>query len=348
MKRHLVLLLAIALILALPACGMLETATNSASAADPGQLVIYSGRSESLVQPLIDQFSEATGIDVQVRYGSTSELAGLLLEEGRNSPADIFYAQDPGGIGAVSKAGLFTALPQELLDRVPPRFAAPGGDWVGVSGRARTVVYNTAEIPDPATQLPDDLMGFTEPQWNGRIGWAPTNGSFQAMVTAMRSVWGEEQTRVWLQGFQANNPVVYPGNTPIVEAIGNGEVAVGLVNHYYLHRFLAEQGETFTARNYFLPGGGPGSLIMVSGAGMLDSAQSKDNALRFLQFLLSAPGQQYFTSQTFEYPVVEGVELAPFLPPLETLEADAVDIDVADLADLEGTLALLTELGIIE
>ena len=350
MKVSLLMLLALAWVLA--GCGS-ETPgaaveTETIAEADPGRLVIYSGRSESLVQPIIDQFAAATGIDVQVRYGDTSELAGLLLEEGENSPADIFYAQDPGGIGAVSDAGLFADLPQDLLSKVPERFASPDGDWVGISGRARTVVYNTDAITDPKSQLPDDLMGFTAPEWNGRIGWAPTNGSFQAMVTAMRSAWGEEQTRVWLEGIQANNPVVYPKNTPIVDAVGSGEVAVGFVNHYYLYRFLTEQGESFAARNYFLPGGGPGSLIMVSGAGILHTAENAENAARFIEFLLSVPGQQYFASQTFEYPVIEGVQTVTNLPSLEELDAAAIDIDLGDLSDLAGTQALLIDLGIIE
>lgn len=316
--------------------------------ADAGQLVIYSGRSESLVQPIIDQFEQATNIDVNVRYGSTSEMAGVLLEEGANSPADVFYAQDPGGLGAVQAAGLLASLPEELLGRVPARFVSEEGDWLGISGRARTVVYNTDAIENPQTTLPDDMFGFVDAQWDGRIGWAPTNGSFQAMVTAMRATWGEEKTREWLQGIQANNPLVYPSNTPIVAGVAAGEVDVGFVNHYYLHRFLAEEGEAFAARNYFLPGGGPGSLIMVSGAGILQEADNRDNAERFLSFLLSVPGQQYFASQTFEYPVLEGVAVSSMLPSLEELDALAIDIPLADLADLQGTQDLLLELGIIE
>lgn len=318
-----------------------------AEVADPGTLIIYSGRSESLVQPIIDQFAAATGIDVQVRYGSTSEMAGVLLEEGANSPADIFYAQDPGGLGAVQQAGLLQPLPAEIVAQVSPRFVAEDGSWTGISGRARVVVYNTNTITDPATQLPDDLWGFTEPAWNGRIGWAPSNGSFQAMVTAMRAVWGEEQTREWLQGIQANNPRVFEGNTPIVEAVANGEVAVGFVNHYYLYRFLNEQGEAFAARNYFLPSGGPGSLLMVSGAGILTGADNGANAERFIAFLLSAPGQQYFAAQTFEYPVIEGVR-SEATPSLAELDELALDISLTDLADLEGTQDMLIDLGIIE
>lgn len=319
-----------------------------AGAGESGNLVIYSGRSDSLVQPIIDQFAIATGINVEVRYGSTSEIAGVLLEEGENSPADIFYAQDPGGLGAISAAGLLAALPEATLAQVPDRFASEDSTWVGISGRARVVVYNTNLITDPANELPTDIFDFVEPEWNGRIGWAPGNGSFQAMVTAMRASWGEAKTREWLEGIQANNPVVYPKNTPIVAGVAAEEVTVGFVNHYYLYRFLAEEGESFPARNQFLSGSGPGSLIMVSGAGILNSAPNAENAQRFIDFLLSLPAQQYFAAQTFEYPVVEGVSIESGLSPLADLDAAALNISLADLSDLEGTQDLLLEFGIIE
>jgi iron(III) transport system substrate-binding protein len=321
---------------------------GAAPAGVSDELVIYSGRRESLVEPIIDQFRQATGIDVQVRYGGTAELAGVLLEEGANSPADVFYAQDPGGLGAVQAAGLLAQLPDEILALVPARFASPAGEWVGISGRARTVVYNTEAIADPAAELPDDLWGFTAPEWAGRLGWAPTNGSFQAMVTAMRAAWGDERTAEWLLAIEANDPVVYDSNTPIVAAAGSGEIEAGLVNHYYLYRFLAEDGQDFGARNYFLPGGGPGSLIMVSGAGILKSAANPENAQKLIDFLLSVPGQQYFAAQTVEYPLVEGVSTAAGLPPLAELDEVALDIDLAQLADLAGTQAMLLDLGIID
>lgn len=313
-----------------------------------GDLVIYSGRSESLVQPIIDRFAAETGINVQVRYGSTSEMAGVLLEEGENSPADVFYAQDPGGLGAIANAGMFATLPEATIAQVPDRFAPEDNNWVGISGRARVVVYNTSAITDPAAELPEDIFDFVGEEWNGRIGWAPSNGSFQAMVTAMRAVWGEEKTRDWLTGIQANNPVVYSGNTPIVSGVAAGEVDVGFVNHYYLYRFLAEEGEGFAARNQFLPGGGPGSLIMVSGAGILNSAPNAENAQRFIDYLLSVEAQQYFADETFEYPVVAGVAINPSLPDLSELDAVALSISMNDLDDLEGTQDMLLELGIIE
>lgn len=326
-----------------------EPAQTASGQEESKKLVIYSGRSESLIQPIIDQFEAATGIKASVRYGSTAELTSVLLEEGANSPADVFYAQDPGGLGAVQAAGLLQPLPDSVLSLAPERFRATDGTWVGISGRARVVVYNTDAITDPATQLPADIYDFVDPAWNGRLGWAPSNASFQAMVTAMRKTWGEEKTRAWLEGIQANNPMVFESNTPIVEAVGAGEIDAGFVNHYYLYRFLSEQGESFAARNYFLPGGGPGSLILVSGAGILNSARNADNAQRFIEFLLSVPGQQYFATQTFEYPVLQdGVDLPASLPPMADLETEAIHISLADLADLQGTQDMLIDLGIIE
>lgn len=304
-------------------------------------LIIYSGRSESLVAPVIEMFKEETGINAEVRYGGTAEMAATLLEEGANSPADVFWAQDPGGLGAVAAAGLFEVLPENILNPVPENFRSPDGAWVGITGRARVVVYNT-ELVEPEN-LPDDLWGFTDPAWEGKIGWAPTNGSFQVMVTAMRQIWGEERTAEWLTGILANNPVIYENNTGIVAAVGAGEVEVGFVNHYYLYRFLAEEGESFTARNVFLPSGGPGSLVMTAGAGVLASSENKESAEAFLQFLLSEKAQQYFANETFEYPMLASVPLPSELAPLETL--NNLQIDLADLDDLAGTVSLLQTTG---
>jgi len=333
-KLFLVMIAVLGLVL-LTACGTNQSETQNK------KLTMYSGRSESLVGPIIEQFESATGIEVEVRYGGTAEMAATLLEEGENSPADIFWAQDPGGLGAVAEAGMMAAIPQDTLDRVPERFRSPEGTWVGISGRARVIVYNTDAL-DP-DQLPDDLWGFTDPEWKGRIGWAPTNGSFQVMVTAMRQIWGEAETRRWLEGILANEPVVYEKNTPTVAAVGANEVQVGLVNHYYLYRFIQEEGEEFPARNYFLPGGGPGSLVMVSGAGIIETGQNRENAERLLNFMLSQVAQHYFATQTYEYPLVEGVKTPRELTPLS--ELNNVQIDLADLADLQGTVELLSEVG---
>ena len=311
---------------------------------DPGSLVIYSGRSESLVEPIIEQFEEVTGINVAVKYGSTGEIAATILEEGQNSPADVFFAQDPGGLGEVANAGMFETLPTSITEKVPTWARSPESQWVGISGRGRVVVYNTDNLTED--QIPTSMEDFTKPEWKDRIGWAPTNGSFQAMVTAMRVVWGEDKTREWLLGIQANEPKVYPKNTPTVAAAAAGEVDVGFVNHYYLHRFLAEQGEDFPARNYHVTGGGPGGIVLVAGGGILKTAENKDNAERFFNFMLSRVVQQYFSGQTYEYPLVDGVNTNRILTPLE--EINNPDIDMASLDDLAGTQTLLRDLGILQ
>jgi len=314
---------------------------NPVVAQNSDELIVYSGRSESLVDPIIQQFAAATGINVSVRYGGTSELAATLLEEGNLTPADVFFAQDPGGLGAVE--GLFSELPESITSLVPEFARSNENLWIGLSGRARTVVYNTDELTE--ADLPDDIFDFIDPEWDGRIGWAPTNASFQTMVTGMRVIWGEEKTREWLEGIQANNPIVFPKNTPIVEAAGNGEISVGFVNHYYLFRFLAEAGESFPARNYHPRAGGPGALVMVAGAGVLSSSDNEQTAHQFINFMLSEVAQAYFANQTFEYPLVDGVLTNNLLVPLADINRP--EINLSDLDDLEGTQNLLREVGIL-
>ncbi len=328
-----VLLAVLLIFAAAPACG--------GDGSGPGSLVIYSGRSETLVDPIIQQFANATGIDVKVKYAGTAALAATLREEGDRTPADLFFAQDPSGLGAVED--LLAPLPQHLLDLTPAWAQSERGRWVGISGRARVLVYNTRLLTE--ADLPDDLMGLTDPRWKGRLGWAPTNGSFQAMVTAMRSLMGEATTREWLEGMQANEPKVFPKNTPQVAAAATREIEIGLVNHYYLHRFLAEQGDSFEARNYHLRAGGPGAMVMVSGAGILSTTENREAAERFVEFMLSLVGQQYFASQTFEYPLVEGVTTHQALLPLAEINNPGVAPE--DLEDLEGTQDLLRSIGII-
>ncbi|MCH7787272.1 MAG: iron ABC transporter substrate-binding protein [Chloroflexi bacterium] len=320
-------------------------ACSSASDEDEessGSLVVYSGRSETLVGPIIEQFKEVTGIDVSVKYGGTSAIAATLLEEGSNSPADVFFAQDPGGLGAVNQ--MLSELPDDLLEIVPSWARSPEGKWVGISGRARVITFNTDNLSQD--DLPGSILSFTDPKWKGRIGWAPGNASFQTMVTAMRVMWGEDKTMEWLQGIQANEPKVYPKNTPAVAATAAGEIDVAFVNHYYLYRFIQENGEDFAARNYYLTEGGPGSLIMVAGAGILETSENKDNAEKFLRFMLSTVAQQYFAGQTYEYPLVDGVNTSRLLTPLD--EINNPQIDMASLGDIKGTQSLLRELGILQ
>jgi iron(III) transport system substrate-binding protein len=310
---------------------------------EEGSLIVYSGREEALVGDVIEQFEEQSGVDVQVRYGDTAELGATILEEGQNSPADVFFAQDPGALGAVADAGALRELPQGILERVPERFRSPEGNWVGTSGRARVVAYNTEALSEE--DLPDSILDFTDPEWRGRIGWAPTNGSFQAFVTALREIEGEAAAREWLLGIEENEPLAYPDNSATLEAVASGEVEVGFVNHYYLYRALEEQGGDFGARNYNFPRGDVGNLVIVAGAGVLNTADNPGAAESFVEYLLSQEAQQYFADETFEYPLIEGVYTAEGLPPLSDIESP--DVDLGNLDDLQGTLELLRRTGVL-
>jgi len=319
-------------------------AAAESQAGDSGKLVIYSGRSESLVGPLIEQFSAATGIDAEVRYGGTPEMAATILEEGENSPADVFFGQDAGSLGALAQAGRLRQLPDEILNAVDTRFRSPDGEWVGASGRARVLVYNTDRLQE--SDLPESVLGLTEPKWRGQVGWAPTNASFQSFVTAMRQINGEEVTRQWLEDMIANDVQTYEGNAPIVEAVGKGEILAGLVNHYYLYRFLAEQGESFPARNFYFPDGGADALINIAGAGIVNTSKNQTAAEAFVAYLLSPEAQQYFANETSEYPLVAGIEVNPLLTPIR--ELNPPPIDLGNLSDLQMTIELLQDVGALQ
>ena len=314
------------------------------SLASAQSLTLYSGRGEALVQPIVERFTAETGIEVSVRYGGTAELAVLILEEGRASPADVFWGQDAGALGALSQAGRLSPLPEELTAGLPGIYTSRGGLWVATSGRARVLAYSperSVETPWPAT-----VFDLTEPQYRGRVAWAPTNGSFQAFVTAMRVVHGETATEAWLRGMIANDVQAYRNNTTQVEAIAAGEVDYALVNNYYLLRFLANDPAYPVAQGFF-GNGDVGNLVNVAGAGIVDTSDDREAAEAFLSFMLQEDSQEYFTNVVFEYPVVPGVEPAGALASFDALLAASPDVDLDVLEDLEGTLELLREVGLL-
>ena len=316
-------------------------ATTGCGGDSDGPLTIYSGREEELVAPLFEMFTEETGIEVEVRYGDSAELAATIAEEGGASPADLFWAQDPGSLGSVESQ--LAELPQEILDRVDTRFRDTEGRWVATSGRSRVIVYNTDALSED--EVPDSVFDLTDPKWEGRIGMAPTNASFQAFVTAMRLSEGDEKTRRWLLDLKKNDPKEYEKNTPIVEAAAAGEIDVGLVNHYYLYLVNEEQPGAPIA-NHFLAPGDPGALVSVAGAAVLASSDQEDSAERFVGFLLSDEAQRFYVDEAeeAEYPLVEGIEPKEGLPPLEELEGPDVDLTSFG-AEHEATIELLRETG---
>ncbi len=321
------------------ACG-----SGTGSGSGGADLTLYSGRAENLVAPVLERFRNDTGIDLEVRYAGSSELAAQLAEEGDRSPADVFLSQDAGALGSLARRSLLAVAPAEALALVDSRFRARDNTWVGVTGRARVIVFDPRQVPEE--EVPDTVFALTDARWKGRIGFAPTNASFQSFVTAMRVQVGDDRTRQWLLGLKANQPVAYEGNAPIVRAANDGQIALGLVNHYYLHELIDELGrDKVVARNHFPTGGDPGALVNVAGVGILKSTDHPAEAARLVSYLLSPPAQEFFAEETSEYPLVDGVAPPSDAPPLSSIESP--DIDLADLAGLDQTLALLREVGLL-
>ncbi|MBB1034253.1 iron ABC transporter substrate-binding protein [Dietzia sp. CQ4] len=340
MRRRLAAIAAAgSLVVGLAAC------TTDGAGDDSDALVVYSGRSENLVGPLLAQIEENTGIDLEVRYASTPEMAAQIAEEGEASPADIFFSQDAGALGALSKEGLLTRLDEATVAQVPAEYRATDGTWVATSLRARVLVYDSEVLEE--SEVPDTIDALTEPEWRGKVGYAPTNASFQSFVTGLRVDRGDEAAEQWLRDFLANEPRTYDNNVALLEAADTGEVELGLTNHYYWYNTAQEKGEeNMRAGVHYLTKGDPGALVNVAGVGVLASTDRPEDALRLVEELLGEQAQLYFLEEDSEYPVVPGITSeAVGLPPLETLGGP--DIDLGDLDGLEQTQQMLTRVGMI-
>jgi iron(III) transport system substrate-binding protein len=312
---------------------------------EPADLVIYSGRSESLVGEIIADFEESSGLKVEVRYGDTAEMTAQVLEEGDQSKADVFFSQDGGALGALSNEGILRELPEDLVSAVPIQYTSDSADWVGVSGRVRVVAYDPDLVAE--NDLPDDVLEFTQSKWRGKIGIAPTNASFQTFVTALRISEGEQATEDFLRGMISNDVQIYENNLAIFDAIEAGEVTAGLVNHYYLHELQQELGaDQVRTKLKFLPPGTAGALVNVAGVGILKTSEHEDSALKFAEYLLAEETQANFVDITGEYPLVEGVEGPSGLPSLTDLGQGA-GVPLGQLDSLEQTIELLTKVGLI-
>jgi iron(III) transport system substrate-binding protein len=336
-RRAAAVLLALAALL-LAACG--DDGSGSGSGGE--KLTIYSGRAEKLVGPLLAQFEKDTGVDVEVRYGDSAELAATLSEEGENSPAGLFYSQDAGALGAVAERGLLEDLPQDLVGRVEARFRDDEGRWVGVSARARVLAYSTERLKE--AELPQSVFDLTGERWKGKLGLAPSNASFQAFVSAMRVDVGDERAREWLEAIDAGDPKLYENNLQTVEAIDNGEIDAGLVNHYYLYEIRREKGDV-PVENHFFRTGDPGSLVNTAGVGILKSGKSQEAARKLVEYLLSEKGQRYFADKTAEYPLTAGVQPGPELRPLKSVQGPFIDLGILG-EKLPSTLEMIEEAGL--
>ncbi len=305
------------------------------------KLVVYSGRAERLVKPLLDNFTFETGIELEVRYADSSQLAATLIEEGDRTKADVFFSQDAGALGALSKRKQLAALPASVLSKVPKDYQADNGDWVGVSGRARVFVYDPRQVP----KAPERIDELLDAKWKGKLGYVPTNASWHSFVTGLRKSRGEAGAKTWLQGFKANNPRSYAGNAVVVQAVEKGEIALGLVNHYYVYELAGGDLRKVNARNEFAVPGDPGALVNVAGAAVLKDAGNDSAAIELVSYLLSKEAQTYFATKTYEYPLISTVSAAPELPPLGSLKSPVGDL--SDLDSIDESLKLLRDVGLL-
>jgi iron(III) transport system substrate-binding protein len=340
-KRLLAALLVLAAVL-LGGCGF-STEDNGSGGNDSGPegITLYSGRIPAAIGPAIDSYEAEANRDVKVRYAETADLAATLVEEGDASPADVFFAQEPGAIAAVSEAGLLAKLPEDILDMVPPQYRDPEGRWVGVTGRARVIAYNKNVVSE--SELPPSPFGLTDPKWKDRVGWSPASSSMQEYVTALRAKYGDDRTKQWLEEMVDNGATAFPDNVTIRDAIAKGEIDVGLINHYYVAEAISEEGPDYPVAVYFPPGG-LGSLLLLTSVGVLESSDRKPEAFAFVRSLLSKDSQAFFTSSSKEYPLAKGAKPDPALSvPLAKIPAS--DSSLVDLKELQGTIELMKEAG---
>ena len=322
-----------------------STGDDSTPAAGGGSFVLYTGRDEELIAPIVDAFTADTGIEVEVRYGNSAEMAAQLLEEGDGTPAHVFLSQEVGAVGALAKADLLGDLPAETVERADERFRpAEGTQWVGVTARARVIAHNPDLLEAAGVDVPTGVTDLTDPAYDGLVAMVPSNAGFQAFVTGFRVSQGEDAARQWLEAMIANGAdTSFESNGDVLEAVNNGDVAIGLINHYYWARH--ENRDSLTAQLVFPAGDDPGGLVNATAVAVTPAGAENEAALAFVDYLLSDEGQQSFVTETWEYPVVDGVADPEGIPALDELEGPALDL--ADLDSLEATQALLTELGLL-
>lgn len=289
------------------------------------EVTLYSGRTENLIEPVLEAFACSTGISVQVRWGSSTQLALLIDEEGNRSPADIFLSRSPGPVGFLESKGLLGTISNDVLELVSEENRSVQGSWIGFSGRKRVLVHNIDLVPE--TELPNSVFDLTDEKWRGKVAIPGTNGSFVDWFTVFRDQYGTDTATKWLNDMVSNDARYYPNNRSIVEAAGRGEIEMGLVNHYYNYQEVAAVGSDHRAKNHDLDDNDIGSLLIITAATVLNSADSADEAHQLIKYLLSGPVQRYFTNRTFEYPLAAGIHPNAALPPLKALEIGSVDFD---------------------
>jgi iron(III) transport system substrate-binding protein len=326
------------------AAAVLTAPLLTACGGDDGpSITVYNAQHEELLAEVAPLFEEETGIEVKLRSGEDLELANQLVQEGDASPADVFLTENSPAMSLVGNAGLFTEVDQETLDLIPPDFVPADKKWIGFMGRSTVAMYNTDALS--AKDMPDSILDFADPEWAGRISYSPTGADFQAIVSAVLELEGEDATRKWLEGL-ADNGTEYDGNDVVLESVNSGEVDAGIAYHYYWYRDQKEAGDNSdNTELHFFGDQDPGAFVSVSGAGVLASSDNQTNAQKFVNFLASEEGQQAIAdSYALEYPLNPDVSLDPPVKPFTELEPPR--IDVATL-NSEPVIELMQDAGLL-
>lgn len=327
-----------------PAAATAAPTGDAAGAAVSGDLVIYSGRSEPLIQPVLDAFkAKYLNVEVLLKAGSNSALANALIEEQANPQADVFITTELFTVQSLSQEGVFQGYRPAGADQIPAAFLGPDDSWVGLTRRARVIMYNT-DLVTPE-ELPHSIFDLTDPKWKGKIAAAgSTNGSMQAQIAAMRQLLGEAETEAWLQGLLDNEVTFFGGHTDVRNAVGAGEFSLGLVNHYYYHLQQAE-GSPVGVIYPDQAEGEMGLITNATAAAIVKDAHNLTAAQAFVDFLLSTEGQKLFADLNYEYPLLPGVALREGVQPLEGFRLADVDVSQAAL-ESDATFDLLEKLSL--
>lgn len=325
--------------------GSLTACGSSSGAGGSPTLTLYNGQHESTTKALVAAFTKATGIRVNVRSGEDPELANQILQEGSAAPADVVYTENSPALELLSEKGKLAPVEASTLADVPARYDSATGDWVGVAGREVVLAYNAGKLP--AGRLPASIMDVGGPGWQGKVGIAPGDADFQAIVSAVDKREGTAKTTAWLEGLKRDGQT-YSGNTAIMQAVNRGQLAAGIIYHYYYFRDQAESGaNSGNVTLHYFGHQDPGAYLSVSGAAVLKSSKHAAEAQRLVAFLAGVQGQTVLAqSDDFEYPLNPDVAPNPALKPFDQLGVPT-DLGPAAVGDGRTAVSLLQQTGLL-
>lgn len=332
-------------VFALAACsgGTTPVASDGAQGSATDAITVYNAQHESLTQAWVDAFTKETGIKVTLRNGDDSELSNQIIQEGSKSPADVFLTENSPAMTQIENAGLFTDITSKIKDQVPAQYRPSTNKWTGIAARSTVFAYNKDKLTE--AQLPKSIMDLADPAWKDRWAASPSGADFQAIVSAMLELKGQDATLSWLKSMKENSKA-YKGNSTAMKAVNAGEVDGAIIYHYYWFGDQAKTGENSknVALEYF-KNEDPGAFVSVSGGGVLASSKHQTSAEKFLEFITGKAGQTILqTGTSFEYPVASDVAPNDKLTPLKELQAPKVD---AAKLNSQKVTDLMTQAGLL-